>query len=122
MVGHRVKESGNVANIMVTGILMLAMTVLMMNFLDEISLIQQKAAVSQIARRYILCMETTGGLLAEDREALERELAGMDISEIDLSGTTFGENGYGEKIVLKIRGKLGGQYEFEETKASTAKY
>ena len=109
-------------NIMITGICMLAMAFLMMKFLDEMKLIQQKAEVSQLARRYILCMETTGGLLEEDKEALERELSGLDVTEVDLSGTTFGPSGYGAKIVLQIRGKLGGIYEFKERKVSTAKY
>ena len=109
-------------NIMITGICMLAMAFLMMKFLDEMKLIQQKAEVSQLARRYILCMETTGGLLEEDREALERELSGLNVTEIDLSGTTFGPSGYGAKIILQIKGKLGGIYEFKEKKVSTAKY
>lgn len=110
------------ANILITGIFMLAMTVLVMRFLDGMQLIQQKTQVNQLARRYILGMETTGSLLPEEREALEKELSGLGVTDIDLSGTTFDASGYGAKIVLQIRGKLGGTYEFEERRVSTAKY
>lgn len=109
-------------NILITGIFMLAMTALMVRFLGEMQLIQTKAQVNQLARRYILCMETTGGLFPRDREALEQELSKLGVTELDLSGTTFEVSGYGAKIVLQIRGKLGGTYEFEERRVSTAKY
>ena len=107
---------------MITGIFILAMTVLMMKFLDQMQLIQQKTQVNQLARQYILCMETTGGLLPEDRETLEQELLKLGATEIDLDGTTLGAAGYGARIVLHIRGRLRGTYEFEEKRVSTAKY
>ncbi|MCM1112792.1 MAG: hypothetical protein NC399_06015 [Muribaculum sp.] len=116
------RESGNVANLMVTGILVLSMTVVMLVFLEHMQLIERKSEVSQLARRYILRMETTGGLLAEDRPELVRELEQLGVTGIDLTGTTMGEAGYGAKIVLRIQGLLGGKHEFEETRVSTAKY
>ena len=116
------KDRGNVANIMVTGIFVLSMAVVMLSFLDDMKLIQQKTEVDQLARRYILRMETLGGLTAEDRALLEEELAAQGVTAIDLSGTTMGEAGYGGKIELKIRGLLGGKYEIEETRVSTAKH
>ncbi|MCM1101954.1 MAG: hypothetical protein NC079_09600 [Clostridium sp.] len=119
---HRIRQPGSVANILVTGIFILAMAVVMMAFLEDVELIQQKAEVDQLARRYILRMETTGGLTPEDREELLRELSGQGITGADLTGTTLGESGYGAKIVLQIRGLLGGKYEFEERRVSTAKY
>jgi hypothetical protein len=116
------REQGTVANVMVTGICILAMSVVMLSFLNDMQLIQQKTEVDQLARRYILRMETTGGLLGEDREKLIDELSQQGVTEIDLSGTTMGETGYGARIVLRIRGMLGGKYGFEETRASTAKH
>jgi hypothetical protein len=107
---------------MVTGIFILAMEVVMLSFLDDMEMIQQKTEVDQLARCYILRMETTGGLLPQDRDALLEELTGQGVTDTDLSGTTMGETGYGEKIVLQIRGKLGGKYEFEEKRVSTAKH
>lgn len=117
-----VKDCASVANIMVTGIFILAMTVVMLSFLENIQLIQQKAEINQIARRYILRMESTGGLLGEDRGLLLEELERQGVTGIDLEGTTMGEAGYGAPIELRIRGILGGKYEFEETRVSTAKH
>lgn len=116
------KERGSIGNLMVTGIFILAMLTIMLAFMDDIRLIQQKSEVDQLARSYILRMETKGGLLPEDRETLLRELAECGVEEVDLSGTTIGEAGYGTRIMLRIQGILGGQYEFEERRVSTAKY
>lgn len=116
------RQEGNVGNIMITGIFILAMTVVMLAFLDDMCLIQQKAEVDQLARRYILRMETVGGLTPEDREDLLRELSEQGVTEIDLAGTTSEAAGYGAKIVLRICGKLGGKHAFEEKRVSTAKY
>lgn len=116
------RERGNVGNIMITGILILAMTVIMLAFLDDMRMIQQKAEVDQLARRYILRMETVGGLTPEDQEDLVQELTSRGVTEIDLEGTTLGAAGYGQKIVLRICGRLGGRYAFEEKRVSTAKY
>ena len=116
------RDKGNVADIMVTGIFVLAMTVVMLSFLENIKLIQQKAEVDQLARRYILRMETVGGLLTADEELLEAELEACGVTSVDLSGTTMGEAGYGARIELRIQGLLGGKYEIEETRVSTAKH
>lgn len=116
------KDAGNIADIMVTGIFILSMAVVMLSFLENINMVRQKAEVDQLARQYILRMETVGGLLQEDRDKLQEALLLQGVTEIDLSGTTFGEAGYGEKITLQIKGLLGGKYEFEETRESTAKH
>lgn len=118
----RAKECGNVGNIMVTGILVLCMVVVMLSFLDSMKLIQQKTEVDQLARRYILRMETVGGLLTEDRDQLVEELTALGITAIDLSGTTMDEAEYGSKIELRICGLVGGKYAIEETRVSTAKH
>ena len=116
------REKGNVADIMVTGIFILAMAVVMLSFLENIKLIQQKADVDQIARRYILRMESEGGLTGEDRSRLVEELDRIGITQINLEGTTMAEAGYGAAIELQIHGFLGGKYEFHETRVSTAKH
>lgn len=115
------KSRGNVGDIMTMGLCILGMTAVMGTYLDYMELIQQKTYVGQLARNYILRMETVGGLEQEDRIMLEQELADMGITEIDLTGTTFGETGYGERIALNIKGKLKGEYDFEECRVSTAK-
>ncbi len=116
------KDDGNVANIMVTGIFILSMMVVMLSFLDHLKLIQQKAEVDQLARRYILRMETVGRLTTEDAYQLVEELVGLGVTEVDLTGTTFETVDYGAGIRLQIRGFLEGRYEIEETRVSTAKH
>lgn len=116
------KERGNVADIMTVGIFIMAMAAVMLSFLNCMALIRQKTEVSQLARKYILRMETVGGLQDGDRAALLQELQEQGITEIDLGGTTYGAAGYGEPIALEIRGKLGGSYGFSEKRVSTAKY
>ena len=104
-----------------TGLCILAMTAVMGAYLDNVELIQQKSHVGQLARNYILKMETEGGMMPEDRIMLMQELYDIGITDIDFSGTTFGETEYGGRISLNIRGKLKGGYEFEESRVSTAK-
>lgn len=119
---RHIREKGSVANIMVTGIFVLTMCVMMMIFLDNMQLISQKTEINQLARQYILIMETKGGLTAQDEELLLLDLEDLGASGVDLEGTTMGHAGYGERIVLHIHGTLGGRYDFEEKKVSTAKY
>ena len=107
---------------MASGLCMLAMTVVMLFYMGDVSLVNRKAAVSQIARKYILRMETTGELTEADRTALSQELESLGVTELDLSGTTMDRVDYGDTIVLVIRGKLEGEHAFEEKKISSAKH
>ena len=101
-------------------ICMLAMTVLMMAYMDNAGLISRKAAVGQLARKYILRMETVGQLTSADRAMLLQELESIGVTEISLEGTS-GQVRYGEPIELRICGKLEEEHEFEERRVSTAK-
>ena len=115
------RASGNVGSMMATGLCLLAMTVVMLVFMDDVQLIQQKADVSQLARKYILRMETVGCLTAEDKAVLTAELLAAGVTEITYEGTTELTVGYGEPICLQIGGKLRGQHDFTEKRVSTAK-
>ena len=116
------REQGSVADIMAAGLCMLAMTVVMLAYMGNVRLINTKAAVNQIARKYILRMETTGQLTAADRIALGQELESVGVTEVNLAGTTEDRVGYGETIVLMIQGRLEDGYEIREKRVSTAKY
>lgn len=106
---------------MVTGLCMLAMTVVVLCYMDNVDLIGRKTAVGQLARKYILRMETVGYLTAADRTMLCQELDAMGVAEVDLTGTTLNEVSYGAPITLQISGNLKGEYAFEERRVSTAK-
>lgn len=116
------RESGNIGDFMAAGICMLMLTALLLAYMDSIRLIDEKAEVNQIARKYILRMESVGMLTDMDGAMLYQELTEAGASEVSLEGSTFSRTGYGEAIVLCIRGKLRGIYEFEEKRVSTAKY
>lgn len=107
---------------MSAGLCILAMTVVMLAYMDSVWLIHRKAEVSQIARQYILRMETVGYLTEADRIALRQELDEAGVTEVELSGTTMTPVTYGDMITLEIRGKLEGEYVFEEKRVSTAKH
>lgn len=109
------------ADLLSAGLCILAMTVVMLSYMDNVSLLHQKAEVGQVARKYILRMETVGYLTPSDRTALQQELTSLGVTEIDLEGTTLYEMSYGSPITLEIGGKLKGEYAFEEKRVSTAK-
>lgn len=116
------KEEGNVGEFMSVCICMLLLTALLTAYMDSVRLIDEKTEVNQIARKYILRMETVGRLTESDRAMLYQELSALGASEVSFEGSTVVSAGYGEPIVLSIRGKLRGVYTFEEKRVSTAKY
>lgn len=116
------REKGNVGDMIAAGLCMLAMTVVMLVYMKNAGLVNKKAAVDQVARKYILRMETAGHLTEADRTALLQELKSLGLAAPELTGTTVERVGYGQPIVLIIRGKLEDGYEIEEKRVSTAKY
>ena len=116
------RESGNVGDFLAICICMLLMTILMTAYMNSVHVIEKKEDVNQIARKYILRMESAGYLTEEDRIILVRELEAAGVTEISLENTTMEWVGYGEEIVVRFRGKLGERYEIDEKLVSTAKY
>lgn len=115
------RQEGSIGDLLSVGICILAMLVIMLSFMDCVRAVNRKTAVGQLARKYILSMETSGYLTASMELELLRELAENGVTEADLSGTTRQEVSYGSHICLKIRGKIGGKHDFEEVRVSTAK-
>ena len=116
------KETGNVGDFPAVCICILLMTVLLVAYMDNVYLLEEKTEVNQIARKYILRMETAGYLSEADSIGMCRELEEAGVTEISLDGSTLERAGYGEAIELRIRGKLRGIYEIDEKRVSTAKY
>ena len=117
---ERGKHPGNVGELLTMGMCVLALTVVMLGYMENIRMIQTKAAVGQLARAY-LKMETVGYLEAPDRVQLTAELEAVGLTQIDYEGSTLEPVGYGNPIVLKIHGRLGENYEIQEKRVSTAK-
>lgn len=113
--------NGNVGELMTTGICVMAITMLLVSYYDCVGLIQQKIQMGQLARGYILEMETDGYLTPQNEENLKADLAAIGVSDVELGNTTMQSKGFGERIELIIRGKIRGKYEVEEYRVSTAK-
>ena len=117
----RKKEAGNIGELLTMGLCVLALTVVMCGYLENMQMIGKKAAIGQLARGYLLRMETVGHLEGADRVRLTTELESLGLTRIDYEGSTLEPAGYGNRIILQIHGKLGEQYDILEKRVSTAK-
>lgn len=132
------KNEGSVTDILSVGICVLAMSIIMSAYLDSLGLVNAKMEVSQLSRKYILRMETTGYLTAADSADLRAELMEMGVADVSLDGSTFHEVDYGNPIILNIKGVIHGRetslekglfgtifpeknFEFRDVRMSTAK-
>ena len=116
------RQEGSIGDLLSVGLCILAMITVTMAFMECAGLVNQKTAVSQTARNYILRMETVGYLTQAEEGELLRELAADGVRDVDLTGTTRTPVGYGSEIVLRISGKIGRGYVVEEKRVSTAKH
>lgn len=62
--------------------------------------------IDVIAREYMLRMETSGYLTEDMRTELENALIEVGVRNVDLTGTTDVEVGYGQQILLCISGEI----------------
>lgn len=117
----RKRESGNIGELLTMGLCVLALTVVMLSYMENVQMIGKKAAIGQLARGYLLKMETVGCLEEPDRVRLTAELEALGLTQIDYEGSTLEPAGYGNRITLQIHGKIGEQYDIWEKRVSTAK-
>ena len=103
------------------GLCVLALTVVLLSYMENVQVIGVKTAVGQLARGYLLRMETVGYLEEQERVRLTAELEALGLTEIDYEGSTLEPVGYGNRITICIRGRWGEQYEIQEQRVSTAK-
>lgn len=89
----RKKEAGNVGEILTMGLCILALTAVMISYMENVQLIAKKAEVGQLARCYLLKMETVGYLAAQDQTQLTAELEKLGITGIDYEGSTLNPAG-----------------------------
>lgn len=66
--------------------------------------VSDKWGMRQVAREYMLIMETEGYLNATDQATLKAELESYGLYNINFSGTTTREVDYGKRIYLCISG------------------
>lgn len=100
------KQEGSVLDFLSVCICILAMSIVLMAYLSCTDLLSRKGQISQVARCYMLKMETVGCLTEGDRSAMLAELQTIGLQGIDLAGSTVAPVEYGDTIILQIRGKL----------------
>lgn len=100
------KSPANVMNLVTIGMAILAVSIVVMVYLQCTELMLLKLEVSQVSRKYILKMETEGYLTYENQNQLLLELKALGIKNIELSGTTLYPVAYGDTIVLRIKGNI----------------
>ncbi len=125
-------------DLVTVGITILAMSIIVMVYLECTGVMLKKLEISQLSRQYILKMETVGYLDEQSRQELVNRLTALGMQGIDINGTTLQPVHYGDTIVLKIKGTIGARtidteggvwnegflsrrYEVEENRVSTAK-
>lgn len=100
------KEGSSVIENMLVALLGIVMTTAFLVIVfGAFASISDKWNMNQVAREYLLLMETEGYLTATDKTNLIQELEECGLYNISLTGTTTSEVDYGTRIYLKISGK-----------------
>lgn len=98
------KKASVMENMLVALLGMIMMCAFLVIVFGAFSGINNKWGMRQVAREYLLIMETEGYLKPSDETKLKQELTELGLKSINLSGTTKSEVGYGNRIYLKITG------------------
>ncbi len=98
------KQGSIVENMIVMLLEMVVVCAFLVIIFGAFSGISDKWGMRQVAREYILIMETEGYLSATDQTALRTELEACGLYHISLNGTTTSEVNYGDRIYLNISG------------------
>lgn len=81
--------------------------IILINFSIQIRYLDMVNKIENLAGRYMLIMETENGLTLDDRNQLNAELSrlGINIKDIDYTGTTFYDDriNYGDEIYLRMK-------------------
>ena len=102
------KKPGMMLDFMTVGISILAMSIVLIAYIGNVNLMLKKSEVNQIARKYILQMETKGYLTEADKSSLLLDLETIGLQQISINGTTNTQVHYGEIIQLQINGVMKG--------------
>ena len=101
---RRKAKAAIVENMLVALISLVTMCAFLVIIFGAFSGIADKWSQRQIAREYLLLMETEGYLTLGDELKMLDELSDKGLYDISLTGTTLHEVNYGDTIYLKIKG------------------
>lgn len=98
------KEASIIENTLVMLLQIIVVCAFLVVIFGAFSGISDKWGMRQVAREYLLIMETDGYLSGTDQANMIAELESYGLYNISLSGTTTREVEYGERIYLCISG------------------
>lgn len=106
------KKRGTLDDFLPTLIFLLLMAIMLFLFVGYNKAINQKTTLNSIARQYLLEMETTGYMTSAMKTNLVKDLkdagftakdgADLTTANIGMTGTTFSDVGYGNRIQITI--------------------
>ncbi len=97
------KRSGALLQTLPALLATVAMFILCLAFIDMTKMVMAKEDLDMVARKYLLRMETEGCLSSSGRAELQQTLADYGAENIDLTGSTLSEAGYGNAVYLEIQ-------------------
>lgn len=100
------KDKGNVMSIFPGVFTIVAVAMMLVFYIGWMGNVAKNDEVRQIGREYILAMETEGRMSSSMESAMRSELSAKGLKNIDLSGTTTSDVGYGNEIFLNVKGDL----------------
>lgn len=98
------KEASVIENMLVLLLEMIIVCAMLVVIFGAFAGISNKWGMRQVAREYLLIMETEGYLSSVDQANMIAELESYGLYNISLSGTTTSEVEYGERIYICISG------------------
>ena len=98
------KDKGILDQFLPAIVVIVLLAVLWTGSMISASNIDRSSDIHQVARTDLLRMEADGYLTEENRNLMISELEALDMENIDLTGTSFTDVGYGNRIQLVIRG------------------
>lgn len=102
----RKRDKGMLEHFLPALVTIVLMAVLWTGSMVSASNIDRSSNIHHVARTYMLKMETDGYLTPENESALRAELRALGIREIDLTGTSLTDVGYGNEVRLRIKGNV----------------
>ena len=98
------KDASIIENMLVLLLMNIIVCALLVVIFGAFAGISDKWGMRQVAREYLLIMETEGYLSASDQANLIDDLESYGLYNVSLSGTTVSEVEYGDRIYLCISG------------------
>ena len=100
------KDKGMLEHFLPALVIIVFMGMLWIGSMVTASNIDKSSALNQVARKYMLRMETDGYLTEDNRAAMVTEFQELGVEGVTLTGTDLTDVGYGNEVCLNVKGTL----------------